>query len=259
MSRLRVAIGERLKDCPGVITLGVRSQIGDYTEQEREMLRAADTVFYPTARFVDLFATLNKKTFPSINCYRLRGNRLKQVALLHMLDVDYPRTRVYYGEKQKQRILEDFAFPLIAKRPFGSSPGREVFFIDDMDKLAWYKQNFNPAYIQEHVPAEMELRVVVINYNKTFGYRRRVISNGSRRSPVSGGVWQTDKVPEEAMVLGQNIAQQGDLSDVAVEIIADGSRFWVLELNFEYDTMGDLHPGLDRLRTIKDMIKQGEL
>ena len=259
MSRLRVAIGEGLKDCPGVITLGVRSQIGDYTEQERKMLRAADTVFYPTARFVDLFATLKKKTFPSINCYRLRGNRLKQVALMHMLEVDYPRTRVYYGEKQKQRILDDFAFPLIAKRPFRSSPGREVFFIDDMDKLGWYKQNFNPAYIQGHVPAEMELRVVVVNYTETFGYWRRVTSNVSRRKPGSNRVWQTDKVPVEAIVLAKKIARQGDLSDVAVEIISVGSRFYVLELNFEYEEMGDLHPGLDRLKIIMDMIEQGVL
>jgi glutathione synthase/RimK-type ligase-like ATP-grasp enzyme len=128
-----------------------------------------------------------------------------------------------------------------------------------MAKLAWYKQKFNPAYIQDHVQAEMELRVVVVNYNKTFGYRRKVISNGARRSQLSGGAWQTDKVPAEAIVLAKNIAQRGDLSDVAVEIIASGSQFWVLELNFEYDNMGDFHPGLDRLKTIKDMIKQGEL
>ena len=70
MGRLRVAIGEQLKECPQVITLGVRSQLADYDRGERELLRTADMIFYPTDRFVDLFATLGKETFPSISCYR---------------------------------------------------------------------------------------------------------------------------------------------------------------------------------------------
>ena len=102
LNRLRVAIGEQLKRCPHVITLGVRAQMADYTRGERELLLAAETVFYPTARFVDLFATLGKQTFPSSNCYRLAGNMLKQTALLRLLNVPHPRTRVYYGQKQKR-------------------------------------------------------------------------------------------------------------------------------------------------------------
>ena len=63
MSRIRVAIGEQLKTCPQVITLGLRPQMADYTEQERRLLRTADMIFYPTDRYVDFFATLGKQTF----------------------------------------------------------------------------------------------------------------------------------------------------------------------------------------------------
>jgi ribosomal protein S6--L-glutamate ligase len=259
VSRLRVAIGEQLKSCHQVVTLGARSQIGDYTEKELELLRAADIIFFPTSRFVDLFATLGKVTFPTINCYRLRGERLKQVALLRMLNVPYPRTRVYYGHKQKQKILEDFAFPLIAKKPRGSAVGKDVFLIEDSDTLERYNSKVNPAYIQEHVQPEIELRVVVINYDKVFGSYRRVVGGDVRGNSVHAGAWQTKDMPSDAIALAKKIARQGGLSHVTVEMIFDGRQFQVLELNFQYDEMGDVHPGQEWLKTIMEMIERGEL
>jgi ribosomal protein S6--L-glutamate ligase len=255
VSRLRVALGEQLKNCSQVVTLGVRSQIGDYTEKELELLRAADTIFYPTARFVDLFATLGKLTFPSVNCYRLRGERLKHVALLRMLNVPHPRTRVYYGPRQKQKIPEDFTFPLIAKKALGSAAGRDVFFIKDSNKLERYNRKFNPAYIQEHVPTEVEWRVVVINYEKVFGSYRRVAGGDSR----GVGAWQTKDMPGEVVNLGKQIARQGGLSEVTVEMIFNGSQFLVVELNFGHDELGALDYGQEGLKAVMEMIERGEL
>jgi ribosomal protein S6--L-glutamate ligase len=259
VSRLRVAIGEQLKKCPLVVTLGVLSQIGDYPEKELELLRTAEIIFYPTARFVELFATLGKVTFPTVNCYRLRGDRLKQVALLRMLNAPYPRTRVYYGQKQKQRILEDFTLPLIAKTPFGSEVGRSVFLIEASEELEQYNRKVNPAYIQECVTPEMELRVVVINYDRVFGSWRRLARGNYGEKSVRAGEWQREDVPSDAINLAKNIARQGGLSDVTVEMIFDGSQFLVVELNFQYDEMGDLYPGKERLETIIEMIERGEL
>lgn len=259
MSRLRVAIGEQLKKCPRVVTLGVLSQIGDYTEKELELLRTAEIIFYPTARFVELFATLGKVTYPTVNCYRLHGDRLKQVALLRMLKVPYPRTRVYYGQKQKQRILDDFTLPLIAKKPFRSGVGRGVFFIKESDELERYNRKVNPAYIQEYVPPEMELRVVVINYDRVFGSWRKVARGNYREKSVLAGEWQTKEVPSDAISLAKNIANQGGLSDVTVEMIFDGNQFLAVELNFQYDEMGYIHPGEERLKTVMEMIERGEL
>jgi ribosomal protein S6--L-glutamate ligase len=242
-----------------VVTLGVLSQIGDYTEKELELLRTAEIIFYPTARFVELFATLGKVTFPTVNCYRLRGDRLKQVALLRMLNLPYPRTRVYYGQKQKQRVLEDFALPLIAKKPLASEAGRDVFLVEHSDKLERYNRKVNPAYIQEYVPPELELRVVVINYERIFGSWRRVAGGNHRENSVRAGAWQRKDLPREAINLAKNVAHKGGLSDVTVEMIFDGHQFLVLELNFQYDEMGDLHPGQERLKTVMEMIERGEL
>jgi ribosomal protein S6--L-glutamate ligase len=242
-----------------VVTLGVPSQIGDYTEKELELLRSAEIILYPTARFVELFATLGKVTFPTVNCYRLRGDRLKQVALLRMLNVPYPRTRVYYGQKQKQGILEDFALPLIAKKPLDSEAGRNVFLIKDSDRLERYNRKVNPAYIQEYVSPKIELRVVVINYERVFGSWRKVAGGNRGEDSLRAGAWQTRNVPGDAINLAKNIAHQAGLSDVTVEMIFDGNQFLVVELTFQYDEMGNLYPGQERFKTVIEMIERGEL
>lgn len=257
--RLRVAIGEQLRQCPEVITLGVRPQLGDYTREERGLLLAADTIFYPTVRFVDVFAGVGKQTFPSVNCYRFLGDKLKQTALFRLLKVPHPRTRVYYGDKQKERIAADFPFPLVGKRAFRSSRGRHVFLIRYPSELTWYNNNFNPAYIQEYLAGDRELRVVVLNHRVVWG-SWRVSPPGDFRCTVPLGPHLPEEaVPTEALSLAKQIARSGKFSDVAVDMLFDGSRFWVLELNFRYGIKG--WPGHleDRLKVITAMIEREEL
>ena len=259
MSRIRVAIGEQLKTCSQVITLGLRPQMADYTEQERRLLRTADMIFYPTDRYVDFFATLGKETFPSVNCYRLRGNRLKHTALLHLLNVTHPRTRAYYGHKQKREILKEFAFPFVAKKGRGAADGKQVFLINNRKQLDWYNQHFNPALVQEYVAPEKELRVIVLNCQTTFGYRRNVIRSNSKDSSSHQRTWKTDDVDPEGVELAKSIARGANLSDVAVDMVFDGSHYWVVELNFLWDETDSHQAGPDRVKLVSEMIEKGEL
>lgn len=259
MGRLRVAIGEQLKMCPRVITLGVRSQMADYTVQERRLLRDADIVFHPTNRFVDHLAVLDKETFPSLDCYRLLGNRQKQVSLLRMLDIGYPRTRVYYGHKQKQNILQDFTFPLIAKKVHNSVRGRSIFFIDNEEKLKWYTNQYNPAFIQEYVPAKQVFLVVILNYNRILGCWRKANNGNLERKAIPPIHGEKDELRSKVVASAIKIATGGHLSDLAVEIVFDGAEFWVSEIYFQYEERSELHIRNERIEVIMEMIEQGVL
>jgi len=257
--RLRVAIGEQLRQCPGVITLGVRPQLSDYTTEERRILLAADRIFYPTVRFVDVFAGAGKETFPSVSCYRFLGDKLKQTALFGLLKVPHPRTRVYYGHKQKERIAADFSFPLVGKRAFRSSRGRHVFLIRDPGELCWYNEQFNPAYVQEYLRGERELRVIVLNYRAVWGSWRVPAPGDFRCTVPLGPILPEEELPAESLSLAKEIACCGKFSDVAVDMLFDGRRFWVLELNFRYGSKGWPSHIQDRLQVIAAMIERGEL
>jgi ribosomal protein S6--L-glutamate ligase len=259
VKRQRVAIGEQLKACPQIITLGVRPQMADYTEEERRLLRTADIIFYPTDQYVDFFATLGKETFPSVACYRLRGNRLKHTALLRLLNVPHPRTRVYYGHKQKRDILNEFAFPFVAKKGRKAADGKQIFLITNRERLDWYNQHFNPALIQEYVAPKKELRVIVLNCHAAFGYWRNVIRGDFMDSSSRKGTWKTNDVDPEGVELAKIIAREANLSDVAVDMVFDGSCYWVLELNFLWDETESHQAGPDRIKLIIEMIEKGEL
>jgi ribosomal protein S6--L-glutamate ligase len=233
--------------------------MADYTEQERRLLRTAHMIFYPTDRYVEIFATLGKETFPSVNCYKLRGNRLKHTALLRLLNVPHPRTRVYYGDKQKREILKEFVFPFVAKKAREAADGKQVFFINNRKQLDWYNQHFNPALIQEYVTPEKELRVIVLNCHAPFGYRRNVIKGDSTDSSSRKGTWKTADVEPEGVELARLIARDANLSDVAVDMVFDGGRYWVLELNFLWNEAGSHQTGPDRTKLIIEMIEKGEL
>jgi ribosomal protein S6--L-glutamate ligase len=233
--------------------------MADYTRRERGLLRAADMIFYPTVRFVDIFATLGKQTFPSVNCYRFLGNKAKQTALLRLLNLPHPRTRIYYGDKQKRSIPGHFDFPFVAKRPFRSSGGRHVFLIKDHADLDRFTRRFNPAYIQEYVPGGRELRVNVLNYRVVLGYWRVAADGDFRCNLAQQGRLEEGDVPEEAVSLAHHVACAAELSDVAVDMVYDGSRFLVLELNFRYGFRGWHHLGKNRIDLITEMIDRGEL
>jgi ribosomal protein S6--L-glutamate ligase len=254
---LRVAIGEQLRHCRGVITLGVRPQLSDYTAEERTLLLAASMIFYPTVRFVEIFASVGKETFPSANCYRFLGDKLKQTALFRLLKVPYPRTRVYYGDKQKERIAGDFPFPLVGKRAFRSSRGRHVFLIRDQNELSRYNKKFNPAFIQEYLASVCELRVIVLNYRVVYGCWR--IASDFPNTVLLGSPLSEDGLPPEAVSLAKHIAYSSGFSDVAVDMLFDGRELWVLELNFRYGSKGWPGGRLSRLEAIAAMIERGEL
>ena len=257
--RLLVAIGEQLRHCPGVITLGVRPQLSDYTAEERRLLLAADRIFYPTVRFVEIFAGAGKETFPSVSCYRFLGDKLKQTALFRLLKVPHPQTRVYYGDKQKERITADFSFPLVGKRAFRSSRGRHVFLIRDQGELSWYTKKFNPAYVQEYIPGDRELRIIVLNYRVVWGSWWVPAPADFRCTVPLEPILPQEALAAEPLSLAKGIACSGKFSDVAVDMLFDGRWFWILGLTFRYGTRGWPGHKQNRLEVIAAMIERGEL
>jgi glutathione synthase/RimK-type ligase-like ATP-grasp enzyme len=134
-----------------------------------------------------------------------------------------------------------------------------VFLIRDPGELSWYNQHFNPAYVQEYLPGGRELRVIVLNYRVVWG-SWRVSAPGDFRCTVPfGPILPEERLPAEPLSLAKEIARSGSFSDVAVDMLFDGKRFWVVELNFRYGSKGWPGHMQDRLQVIAAMIERGEL
>ena len=80
-----VAIEGRLKKCKNVITLGAKPNFFDYTADEQQLIRKADTIYYPSLFYPHRFYVsegnmkYGKAGFEAagVNYYRMMGEKLE--------------------------------------------------------------------------------------------------------------------------------------------------------------------------------------
>ncbi len=255
-----IAIEGRLRNCKNVLTLGAKPNFFDYTLPEREMIRKAEKIYYPTAFYADLFDTVGKKIFPSCHTYKYVQDKVKQTALFNLLDIPHPRTRIFYGKRKIDKITDFFTFPFIGKIPRGSALGRGVFLINDAETLRRYcESSTHVAYIQEYLPIKRDLRVVVIGYKAVLAYWRVAPPLEFRTNISMGGRVDFNTVPESAVELAVDTARKCKWDDVGIDIIYHENRFYVIEGNMKYGKAGFTEAGIDYYKMMEEKIENGEI
>jgi ribosomal protein S6--L-glutamate ligase len=254
-----VALGRRLNRCVLVKTLGVRPNFSDYSDAERELILSAEKIYYPTRFYAELFDAMGKKTFPGYPDYQFAQDKIKQSALFSLLDIQHPNTRVFYGKKQKTTILDYFQLPVVAKKPRGSSMGRDVLLIRDRGELARYCSNPWPAYIQEYLAVDRDIRVVVIGRKVRHAYWRVATGDDFRTNVSAGGAVDLSPVPERALELAAQAAELCRWDDVGIDIIEHHGRFYLVEANMKYGLSGFKAAGIDYFELMTDLIRHGEI
>lgn len=259
MPKQAIALEARLRNCKNVTTLGVRSNFSDYSSQEAELIRTVDKIYYPTTFYADLFDAMGKATFPSYHTYKCVQDKIKQTALFELLKIPHPRTRVFYGKRQKNSIRQYFDFPFIAKIPRGSAMGKGVYLIRNDHDLISYLNQVSPAYIQEYLPIDRDMRVVVIGKHIVHAYWRVASENEFRSNVALGGRIELDDVPENAKRLALKTAKASRWDDVGIDICEYNGQFYVLEANMKYGREGFRKAGLDYDRLMESMIENEEI
>jgi ribosomal protein S6--L-glutamate ligase len=254
-----VALEARLRWCPLVKTLGVRPNLSDYSEADRLLIARADKIYYPSSFYADLFDAMGKATFPSYHTYKFSQDKIKQTALFNLSGISHPRTRVFYGKRQKSKISDHFDFPFIAKIARGSALGRGVFLIRSFDELVQYLENKGPAYIQEYLAIDRDIRVVVIGHKVVHAYWRLAPRDEYRTNVAAGGRVDLSPVPEDALKLALHTARSCRWDDVGIDICLHNGTYYVLEGNMKYGREGFQKAGIDYQKLMSDLIEQGEI
>lgn len=254
-----IALEARLRDCQNVITIGVRPNFSDYSRREAELIRNAKKIYYPSAFYADLFDAMGKATFPSYHTYKCVQDKIKQTAMFQLLGIPHPRTRVFYGRRQKNKITEHFPLPFVAKIPRGSAMGCGVYLIQHIDDLRKYLQLTDVAYIQEYLPWDRDIRVVVIGSKIVHAYWRIAPQNDFRCNLAIGGTVSLDDIPGEALELALHTARSCRWDDVGIDLCRQGDRFLVLEANMKYGKEGFRQAGLNYIELMEAMIENEEI
>ena len=254
-----IALEARLRNCHNVMTLGVRPNFIDYTADEKELIRNTEKIYFPTQLYAELLDAMGKKIFPSIHNYLFSQDKIKQTALFALLGIPHPETRVFYGQRQKTKVLDYFSYPFVAKKARGSAMGRDVFLIQNKRDLRDYLNAHTPAYIQAYLPIDRDMRVVIVNGKIVHAYWR-VAAQGEFRSNVAmGATVKLDPVPGKALDLARHTASACGWNDVGLDICEHDGRFYVFEGNMKYGNEGFRVAGIDFYALMDTMIEKGEI
>lgn len=257
-TNLFVALGSRLKGVPEVLTLGVKPNFLDYSPEERDLILGAAMIFYPTTNYAQFLSTLGKPFFPSLETCLYADEKIKQTTLFLMLGIPHPKTRVYY-HLHHEEILEDFPFPFVAKLPRASARGRGVYKIENPEQLKAYLRLTRVAYIQEYLPHDRDLRVILINYDPILSYWRHRDPANFRANLHQGGSPRFFDIPEEALALARETAHRCKLNDVGLDLILCRGKWYVIEANMEYGREGLRMKGMELKQILRKKILSGEL
>ncbi len=259
---MKVAIGANLIRCPAVRYVGLRCNWDDYTPSEQTMLQKAQRIYFPTIFYAGALHSAGKSIFPSMASYLHLGDKVRQLALFRFLDCPMPRTRLFMGPapKRKRDILEQFDLPFIAKTPVGSGQGQGVFLIDSGKALTKYlSTNRGVSYIQEYIPMDRDLRVVIIGSTVVHAYWKRSLGTNFRTNVAQGGQISLNDIPEEALELALKTARAAGIDYAGFDLCWSGSRWLILEANINFGTEGFVAAGLSLETVLCDMIKRGTI
>ncbi len=254
-----IALENRLRRCSNVMTLGVKPDFSDYSPEAAGQIRQAAKIYYPSSLYAPIFGAMGKPVFPSVHTYHFAQDKIRQTGLFMLQNIPCPKTRIFYGKEREKEVRSQFAFPLIAKIPRGSALGRGVFLVRNREELAQYCALTHAAYIQEFLPIDRDIRVVVIGDRVALAYWRIAAPGEFRCNVARGAAIRLDGVPRQALELALYTAGKCGWNDVGIDICEHKGNFFVLEGNMKYGREGFARAGIDYTRLMENMIDHGQI
>lgn len=213
--------------------------------QEKEKIQSASYLLFPEYWQVNsLVYGWKKNIFPSIGTYHLGHDKIEMTRLFQTIapeNTPYTKIIGYNPETNertiKEKILNDFAFPFIAKKT-RSSEGKGVYLINNMKDLNSYLEENSILYLQEYLPISRDLRVVLIG-DKVFSAYWRVGQDGNFKNNLAqGGNISYDNIPEEAISLVERISKQTGINHAGFDIAVYEDHLYLLEFNVFFGNIG---------------------
>ena len=137
--------------------------------------------------------------------------------------------------------------------------GRGVYLIQTQQELESYLRLTSVAYIQEYLPVDRDIRVVIIGHRIVHAYWRIASQEEFRTNLAVGGTVSLASVPPEALSLASRTAQGCGWDDVGIDICRHDKHYYVLEANMKYGKEGFRQAGIDYIKLMEDMIENEEI
>lgn len=208
--------------------------------QHAAALQAADWVLFPEYWQLNALQYAYKvKIFPSEASYRIGHNKIEMTrAFQAVAPHNIPETHIVANTPgNAEDLWQRLPRPFVAKLP-KSSMGEGVWLIDSMSDWQQYLARTEVLYVQEHLPIDRDLRIVVVGDAILTAYWRVQSPYSFHNNLARGGTAEFSPVPEAALKLVQQVATQLGVDHAGFDVAMVGERPYLFELNRLFGNQG---------------------
>ena len=133
-----------------------------------------------------------------------------------------PKTYIYYDRKKAYEFMENTDYPKIVKRSYGPSNygGYFVHKVDSKEeaKELFDTKKYHPVYMQDFVPMEADIRVMLIGHKPVCAFWRRAPEGEWLTNTSQGGSMDYMDVPKSVLDLAVRTSKAANAEYWACDI-----------------------------------------
>ena len=182
---------------------------------------------------------LKARIFPSESSYRLGHNKIEMTRAFEVVAPAHtPSTRIAANTPENAAVLwETMDLPFVAKLP-KAARGCGVWLIENREDWQAYLQKTDIVYVQEWLPIDRDIRIVIVGDQVVTAYWRLQASQGFYNNVSKGGCVDRSPVPQAAIDLALYLARTLDINHAGWDIAMVGNHPYVIEFNRLFGNQG---------------------
>ena len=149
-------------------------------------------------------------------------------------DIPVPKTYIFYDRKKGYDFVAKTEYPKIIKKSYGPSNygGYFVHKVDSKEeaKTLFDVKKYHPMYMQDFVPMEADVRVMLIGHKPVCAFWRRPPEGEWLTNTSQGGSMDYMNVPKELLDLAVKVSKAANAEYWACDIaVGKDGKFRILE------------------------------
>jgi len=149
-------------------------------------------------------------------------------------DIPIPQTYIFYDMKKADNFIEETEYPKIIKKSYGPSNygGYFVHKVDSKQEARnlLAQKKYSPAYFQDFVPMEADVRVMLIGHKPVCAFWRRPPEGEWLTNTSQGGSMDYMDVPKELLDLAVQVSKAANAEYWACDIaVGEDGKYRILE------------------------------
>ncbi|MFD2177462.1 ATP-grasp domain-containing protein [Veronia pacifica] len=164
----------------------------------------------------------NVRFLPSLDSQFSNKSKENVTHFCHKYDLPVPKTEIFYIPEQAEQYLVNTQYPKIIKRSYGPS-NYGGYFVHKVDsykeaKTLLAEKKYYPVYVQDFVPMEADIRVMLVGHKPVCAFWRRPPKGEWLTNTSQGGSMDYQDIPKDVLDLAVKASKAANAEYWACDI-----------------------------------------